>query len=120
MFRKTLLTEGLDFLFKVFRLFPPIDEVKAKRKAAKLREEAVRASRVVIDGLIASLPLGDEEEAEQDVERFDDSTSDIDQGQDVEASESFDVSDEERMADKNMRQRILLGLLELACAMVRI
>jgi len=116
--RKALLTEGLNFLFKVFRLFPPIDEIKGKKKAAKLRKEALEASHFIVEELLTSLPLDHGEE--EDAGRMGGGVSeDRSRTFSCEDSENLDVSNEERMADKEKRKLILLSLLELACAMVR-
>ena len=56
-YRKSLLTEGLKFLTKVFHLFPPIDEVHAKENAEKLKAQALEICSGVMEGLFQSLPL---------------------------------------------------------------
>ena len=62
MSRKLLLTEGLNFLFKLFRLFPPIDEVVAKRLATRFWEEAVENSCCILEEILSSLPLEGEDQ----------------------------------------------------------
>ncbi len=120
--RKSLLSEGLDFLFKVFRLFPPVDEVRGRKRAEKLRKEALAAAETILGELLSSLPVSGEEEAiesEKGCGRSEQRDVDCAMTEDEEDPDCFDVSDEERRTDKAQRQQILLNLLELACAMVR-
>ncbi len=59
------MTEGLRFLTKLFHLFPPIDEIRAKENAEKLRAQATAVCSAIVEDLLASLPLeGQEREGE--------------------------------------------------------
>lgn len=131
--RKSLLTEGLKFLMDVYHLFPPIDEVRGRERAEQLRRQAVEVSTSIIEELLSSLPLG-VLEMEGDISGGNSLVEDLsdiaahhlatNQGvETVEGVESVEqevepVTDEERLADREIRLSIYLGLLNLACAMV--
>ena len=101
-----------------------MDEIKGKKRAARLRKEALEASQFIMEELLTSLPVdhGGEEETAGSGGR--DGVSEgggASEGRvfSSEDCENLDVSNEERKADKEKRELILLSLLELACAMVR-
>lgn len=104
----------------MFRLFPPIDEVVARRKAARLREEAVEVCIHIMKEILSSLPLeGVDQQRESVGEDEREKVKSDNKVTLVEAeTEDEEVSDEERVADRDIRHRILLHLLQLACAMV--
>lgn len=119
-------------MMEVFHLFPPLDQVMAETKACVLRTEALSASRLILEQLLAHVvpdPLNEEEQQSNDV------CTDEVGGDDMESEElegsSFPslepesdvippvVTDEMREADKQSRLQVLLKLLQLACVMVR-
>lgn len=145
IFRKSLLSEGLRFLIDVFHLFPPIDEVKAHSKAASLRTEALDVSSCLLEELLSLLPLegeGDDQTVDESRQgKEDDSViashsqepgeiiaaqKDIEENV-VNPSESSTTETEgqsaltewEREVDRDVRLKILLKLLQMACMMVR-
>ena len=121
---------------KVFHLFRPIDEIVAKRKAAKLKQEAFEISYTLLEEIISSLPLEGEvwqhtslctegKAGGDNREELGDKAVKSNKEDMAEAesqlgmpSRCYEVSDEEREADRDIRHRIFLGLLRLACAMV--
>ena len=119
---------------EVFHLFPPLDQVMAEAKACALHAEALSASRLILEQLLAHVvpdPLNDSEEEQQSNDVCTDEVG----GDDVESEElegsgfpSLEpesdvippvVTDEMRQADKQSRLQVLLKLLQLACVMVR-
>lgn len=115
----------------MFHLLPPIDEVVARRKATRLREQATEISGYILEEMLSSLPLEEDTEASAGVdtrEEFGDKEKTSSgslavveaepQSGDMDLSVHDEVSDEDREADRDIRHRILLGLLQLACAMV--
>ena len=119
-------------MMEVFHLFPPLDQVMAEAKACVLRTEALSASRLILEQLLAHVvpdPLNEEEQQSNDV------CTDEVGGDDMESEElegsSFPslepesdmippvVTDEMREVDKQSRLQVLLKLLQLACVMVR-
>lgn len=115
----------------IYHLFPPIDDARAKERAKQLRCQAVQVSTAILEDLLSSLPLHEEEETHK-VEGVDlRSSLDVETTADdypmevgvepVTCKEEGvePVTNEERLADRELRLRIYLGLLNLACAMVR-
>lgn len=122
--RKSLLTEGLSFLVKIFRLFPPVDEIRAKESAEKLRAQATAVCSAIMEDLLDALPLrGQVPSTAEGSEGGRGGKEDEERGKEsLETATEGDfrlVSEEEREADKEIRHRIYLALLNLACAMVR-
>lgn len=125
-------------MMNIFHLFPPIDQVRAKERAEKLRRQALYVSTAIMEQLLLSLPLDDDDDVEEAPSRTDINFGGSPVGNLLEEEEEasaadcatqleFDeeecvggevVTNEERLADRDIRLQIYLGLLNLACAMV--
>ena len=113
---------------EVFHLFPPLDQVMAEAKACAFHAEALSASRLILEQLLAHVvpdPLNDSNDVCTDEVGGDDVESEELEGSGFPSLEPESdvipsaVTDEMRLADKQSRLQVLLKLLQLACVMVR-
>jgi hypothetical protein len=110
--KKHLLGEGIHHLANVWRLFPPIDKAIAEEKAMLTRQKVWEACQVMVDQIVDGLPMWEgpsEESRDMSCDLGDDGDDDV----------SLETSEVDRRHDNDLRETVLVHLLELACSMVR-
>lgn len=131
--KKALLGEGLHFLVKVWKLFPPLDLARAQSMARLQHLESLCVCREVLEDLITLLPIS-KAPASSESGSFQQGGSGVAVEADSVKKEgcgmrhvlssdsalelSRPVTDEERHRDKAERVGLLVDLLRLACAIV--
>jgi hypothetical protein len=124
-------------MMEVFHLFPPLDQLTAEAKACALHMEALSASQLILEQLLAHVVPGpvNEDEGQRSMTLCTEEVGGVGGGGDMESEEldGYDfpslelesdvippvVTDEMREVDKRSRLQVLLKLLQLACVMVR-
>ncbi|CAI8022013.1 hypothetical protein GBAR_LOCUS12959 [Geodia barretti] len=117
--QKSLLSEGLTFLVKVYNLFPPLDKARIELAANLRHLQTLEIVNSLLDDIITSVV-----NIPNDEKAFAQSLNSGEKDQQTggyENSEVFlvEVTDDERESENKTRLQILFRLLDLACAMVR-
>lgn len=110
----------------MFHLFSPVDEVRAKENAKRLKVEALEVCSGIMESLFESLPLEGVSSMTVGVTDLEPEAEGAGEEEELgqeemagKEEEGFGlVSDKERETDRAIRVRIFLALLKLACAMV--
>lgn len=132
---KALLTQGLQYMVEVWRLFPSAEQTHEQSLAKYRQAEALAVSSEILDNLLSAMPLGDKTGASQEVAICDKVETDVvvefenihrykEDAYKLEEDAQEDtcilppLTDEEKQHDRRTRIAVLLKLIELASEMV--